>query len=64
MITGFACGCFDMFHIGHLNLIRRAREQCDKLIIGLNSDELMFSYKQKYPIIGPSAIPNAKSIMS
>jgi glycerol-3-phosphate cytidylyltransferase len=51
MITGFSCGCFDMFHIGHLNLIRRAREQCDKLIIGLNSDELAYSYKYKYPII-------------
>jgi glycerol-3-phosphate cytidylyltransferase len=51
MITGFSCGCFDMFHIGHLNLIRRAREQCDKLIIGLNSDELIYSYKHKYPII-------------
>ncbi|MDR0410236.1 MAG: adenylyltransferase/cytidyltransferase family protein [Spirochaetaceae bacterium] len=51
MITGFACGCFDMFHIGHLNLIRRAREQCDKLVVGLNSDEFMYSYKHKYPII-------------
>jgi glycerol-3-phosphate cytidylyltransferase len=51
MIIGFACGCFDMFHIGHLNLIRKAREQCDKLTIGLNSDEFIYSYKHKYPII-------------
>jgi glycerol-3-phosphate cytidylyltransferase len=40
-----------MFHMGHLNLIRRAREQCDKLIIGLNSDNFIYSYKYKYPTI-------------
>jgi glycerol-3-phosphate cytidylyltransferase len=51
MTTGFTSGSFDMFHIGHLNLIRRAREQCDKLIIGLNSDDFIYSYKKKYPII-------------
>jgi glycerol-3-phosphate cytidylyltransferase len=54
MITGFTSGSFDMFHIGHLNLIRRAREQCDKLIIGLNSDEFIYAYKHKYPIISAS----------
>ena len=51
MITGFTSGSFDMFHVGHLNLIKRAWEQCDKLTIGLNSDEFIYSYKHKYPII-------------
>jgi glycerol-3-phosphate cytidylyltransferase len=51
MITGYTNGSFDMFHIGHLNFIRRAREQCDKLTIAVNSDELIYSYKYKYPII-------------
>lgn len=35
---GFISGCFDIFHIGHLNLINKAKENCDCLIIGLNSD--------------------------
>ena len=38
MIVGFANGCFDLLHEGHLHLLREARKQCDKLIIGLNSD--------------------------
>lgn len=49
--VGFTAGVFDMFHIGHLNLIQRSKELCNKLIVGVNSDDLVLRYKGKRAII-------------
>ena len=51
MIVGYTTGVFDMFHVGHLNLLARAREQCDRLIVGVSTDDVVLDYKKHAPIV-------------
>ncbi|MBE0508222.1 MAG: adenylyltransferase/cytidyltransferase family protein [Marinospirillum sp.] len=48
---GYTTGVYDLFHIGHLNVLKRARLECDYLIVGVTTDELCESRKGKRPII-------------
>jgi len=50
-LVGYAPGAYDLFHVGHLNLLRRARASCDYLIAGVVSDELCQLMKGAQPVI-------------
>ena len=51
MIIGYTSGVFDLFHIGHLKILNRAKKNCDYLIVGVTTDDLMKDYKKKTCVI-------------
>lgn len=51
MKIGYTTGVFDLFHIGHLNILKNAKSKCDKLIVGVTTDELCEKLKGKKPVI-------------
>lgn len=50
-IIGYTTGIFDLFHIGHLNLLKNAKSKCDHLIVGVSTDNLCFLLKNKKSVI-------------
>ncbi|MBP3442589.1 MAG: adenylyltransferase/cytidyltransferase family protein [Clostridia bacterium] len=50
-IIGYTTGVFDMFHIGHLNILKNAKARCDYLIVGVSTDDVVEEYKNHRPII-------------
>ena len=51
MIVGYTTGVFDLFHVGHLNILKTAVGLCDRLIVGVTTDELLLDYKRKKSVI-------------
>ena len=63
---GYTQGVYDMFHVGHLNLLNNAKAQCEYLIVGINSDQLVQRYKHKIPVINEKSrkkiVENIKAV--
>ncbi|MVA75240.1 adenylyltransferase/cytidyltransferase family protein [Auraticoccus sp. F435] len=50
-LVGYVPGAWDMFHIGHLNILLRARAHCDHLVVGVVTDAALFAAKGKHPVV-------------
>lgn len=50
MVIGYTTGVFDLFHIGHLHMLKNAKSMCDRLVVGVSTDDLVL-YKNKKPVI-------------
>jgi glycerol-3-phosphate cytidylyltransferase len=50
-VVGYAPGAYDLFHIGHLNILKHAAENCDRLIAGVVSDEMLLESKGRLPVV-------------
>jgi glycerol-3-phosphate cytidylyltransferase len=50
-VIGYAPGAYDLFHIGHLNILRHAAENCDRLIAGIVSDEMLLQARGRLPVV-------------
>jgi glycerol-3-phosphate cytidylyltransferase len=50
-IVGYTCGVYDLFHVGHVNMLKQSKVLCDKLIVGVSEDEIVINDKGKHPVI-------------
>jgi glycerol-3-phosphate cytidylyltransferase len=49
--VGYTTGVFDLFHVGHLNILKQAKSQCERLVVGVSTDDLVATYKKNKPVI-------------
>lgn len=50
--VGYICGCFDLFHVGHLNILEKCKNNCEYLLVGVCDDSYIERYKNRKPVFG------------